>query len=785
MSAIEEMTKNVFGATLTRRKFVKGSGALIVGLSIPAAFTAASGTAAGATNQIDPTALSSWIEIHADNTVTIRTGYVEMGNGTAVSYRQVVAEELNVPFEAITKMVMGSTDTTVAGPGMINGGVNSALGLRKVAAYTYQALLGLASTTLGVPVANLTVANGVVSGGGKKVSYGDLVKNQQLNLTVPITGTSADGNLTVAGNPPLKPVSQYTIIGKSYPNPFTTDIVSGAAVWVANVRLPGMLHARIVRPKTLGSTLISVGELNKKGFPNTQVVVKGNLVGVLSPNEWEAIGAAQQVGGKTKWTEWQGLPGSGNLLGALRSTDYSIVTPSPGAAQRGNTGAALATAAKRLSATYMTPYIKAAPIGPSIALADVQSDGTTHVWMHSQSPGTCQKMCASILNVPLSKVVIHWMDGSGTYGRSNAGPDGAEADAVILSQLVGKPVRVQWMRQEDMQWAVSTFATLADVQAGLDASGNLVAYQADYYQRGRFDARGLGALLAGMPPGADEDGNPAIVQTKGHYSWVYSASTQPGIYDKMPNIAEMAHGAAPFGQVESPYKVGMRIHSMRTPAQREYNFALEGIINEAAATVGVDPIEYRLRQTTNPRLINVLNRLKVEHGWQTRPSPNPKASATGSTPVTGQGMGVMFRSNGFHAFAADITVVPRTGKITVDRYTIVFDGGIIVNPFRVQRNAENGATQGLSEVLREEMAFDKGKITSMDWVSYPILRMIELPKIKAVIINQPDTGVYAQGSEGFNAGPYVAIPAALFDATGKVVRTLPLRPPNVRALLKS
>jgi CO/xanthine dehydrogenase Mo-binding subunit len=782
MGVIEDKTESVFGATLSRRNFVKGTGALIVGLSLPTAFAASSGAAAGATNQVDPSQLASWIEIHPDNTVLIRTGFVEMGNGTAVAYRQIVAEELNVPFEAITKMVLGSTDQTVSGPKMINGGVNSAGDLRKVAAYTYQALLGMASTTLGVPVAGLTVKNGVVSAGGKSVSYGDLVKNQQLSLTIPTTGSMDDGSLAVSGNPPLKPVSEYSIVGKSYPNPFTTDIVSGAAVWVANVRLPGMLHARMVKPKTLGSTLVSVGTLNKKAFPTSQVVVKGNLVGVLSPNEWEAIAAAADVAATTKWSDWQALPGSGNVYKALRATDYSKVTPGPGV-NKGSTSAALASAAKVLSATYTTPYIKQAPIGPSIAVADVRKDGTTHVWYHGQSPGITRKVVASILSTPMSNVVVHWLDGSGTYGRSNAGPDGAEADAVILSQAVGRPVRVQWMRPEDMQWAVSTFATLSDVKLGLDTTGNMVGYQGNYYMRGRFDGRGLGALLAGMPPGAVEDGDPTKVQVNGHYSWSYTASTQPAIYDKVPNIAEMAYGAAPFGQVESPYNVGMRIHSMRTPAQREYNFALEGIINEAAAAAGVDPIEYRLRHTTNDRLITVLKTLKAEHGWQTRPSPSPKAKAAGSTPVTGQGMGVMFRSNGFHAFAADITVNPKTGKIKVDRYTIVFEGGIIVNPRRVQRNAENGATQGLSEVLREEMTFDKSQITSTDWVKYPILRMVDLPKIKAVIISRPDLAVFAQGSEGFNAGPYVAVPAALFDATGKVARSLPLRPPNVRAIL--
>jgi CO/xanthine dehydrogenase Mo-binding subunit len=357
---------------------------------------------------------------------------------------------------------------------------------------------------------------------------------------------------------------------------------------------------------------------------------------------------------------------------------------------------------------------------------------------------------------------------------------------VLLSQAVGKPVRVQWSRQEDMQWSTSTFAVLSDVKAGLDANGNIIAYQANYYQRGRFDGRGLGALLAGTAsPGGVEDGNPTIPRSKGNYSWSYGVSTQTGIYNKMTNVVETGYGAAPFGQLEAPYKVGMRIHSMRTPVQREENMAFEGIINEAAASVGVDPIEYRLRHTTDERLINVLNTLKQTHGWQTRSSPSPQAKATGSTPVKGQGMGVMLRSNGYHAAAADITVNPKTGKITVDKYTIVFEGGIIVNPRRVQRNAENGIVQGISEVLREEVAFDKGKITSTDWVSYPILRMIELPKITAVILSRTDTGVYAQGSEGFNSLPYVALPAALFDATGKVARTTPLRPANVRAILSA
>jgi CO/xanthine dehydrogenase Mo-binding subunit len=265
MSALEEKTIDIFGATLTRRSFVKGAGGMVAGVTLAGAglggkAAKAAGSKAAGFYQLDPSRLASWIEINPDNTVTIRTGKADIGNGTAIAYRQIVAEELNVPVEAITKMYMGSTDTSVDGG--TNGGVNSAANLRKVAAYVFQALLGMGSTKLGVPVANLSVTNGVISGGGQKVSYGDLVKNQQFNLTIPTTGTQDGGTLTVTGNPPLKPLSQYSVIGKSYKSPFLADIVTSQAVWVGNVRLPGMLHARIVRPPTLGSTLISVGELD-------------------------------------------------------------------------------------------------------------------------------------------------------------------------------------------------------------------------------------------------------------------------------------------------------------------------------------------------------------------------------------------------------------------------------------------------------------------------------------------------------------------------------------------
>ena len=267
------------------------------------------------TNSLDPTLPASWIEIHPDNTILIRTGKSDFGQSTTfTAYRQIVAEELNAPFEAITTVVMGDTDRTPDGSGAFDFLGRGTPNIRKAAAYTYQALLDLASQRLGVPKSELSVKDGIVSGGGKSISYGDLVKGQQLKLTIPVSGnlTSIRG-LTVEGNPPMKPVSEYTIIGKSFRNTVTASKVAARETWATDVRLPGMLHARMVHPKTLGSTLVSAGELDKTRFPNAQVVVKGNLVGVVAPTEWEAIRAAQQVASATKWTDWKGLPGNANL----------------------------------------------------------------------------------------------------------------------------------------------------------------------------------------------------------------------------------------------------------------------------------------------------------------------------------------------------------------------------------------------------------------------------------------------------------------------------------------
>src|SRR6201997_2052776 len=322
MATMSEKPGNIVGPTLSRRQFIKAGGVLAVGFRFvgPELLKGATPKPTPFRNSLDPTLSSSWIEIHPDNSVLIRTGKSDFGQGsTFTAYRQIVAEELSAPFEAITTVISGDTDRTPDGSGAFDFLGHGTPNIRKAAAYTYQALLDLASEKLGVPKDKLLVKDGIVSGGGKSISYGDLVKNQQLKLTIPVKGelTSIFG-LTIEGNPPMKPVSEYTIIGKSFKNSIISSKVAAKETWATDVRLPGMLHARVVHPKTLGSTLVSAGALDKSKFPNSQVIVKGNLVGVVAPTEWEAIQAAEQVAAGTKWTEWKGLPGNARLYQHLR-----------------------------------------------------------------------------------------------------------------------------------------------------------------------------------------------------------------------------------------------------------------------------------------------------------------------------------------------------------------------------------------------------------------------------------------------------------------------------------
>jgi CO/xanthine dehydrogenase Mo-binding subunit len=772
---------NVFGAALTRRNFVRGGGALMVGFGLVGVDGLKNSVQAATTkNSLDATLPESWIEIHPDSTILIRTGKSDFGQSTTfTAYRQIVAEELSAPFEAITTVVMGDTDRTPDGSGAFDFLGSGTPNIRKAAAYTYQALLDLASQRLGVPKNQLSVKDGVVSGGGKSMSYGDLVKGQQLKLTIPVKGdlTSIMG-LSVDGNPPMKPVSQYTVVGKPFRNSVTASKVAAKETWATDVRLPEMLHARMVHPKSLGSTLVSVGALDKTKFPNAQVIVKGNLVGVVAPTEWEAIRAAQQVAGATKWKDWKGLPGRARLFDYLkRDADWKTTKVTKSDKSKGDVTPAIAGAAKKINATYQLPYMKHAPIGPTVALADARKDGTVYIYTHNQNPQALRGEIAQMLSTTPDNVVVRTFAGPGHYGRSNGGNAGAEDEAVILSKAVGKPVRVQWMRPEDFQWSTQSPAAMSDVEIGLDASGKMVAYQIDHYMPAMQDDRPIGAVLAGLPtmPAPSEKG-------------VFVGSTvndisDPWIYDGVATLMERGHGTFQVGQKASPLTVGLRDHSMRTPGQFQQNFPRELAVSEAAALAGADAIQFRLDHAKEERVIGVLKAVREASGWETRSSRVNNASASGA-PLRGQGVSVMFRSGTYWACVSHIAVTPSTGAIKVEKVTVAVDPGIVVNPLQLKRQVEGGTVMGVSIALLEELQFDESGITSRDWLTYPILKMADVPEINVVLLNRPEVGSYGGGSEAANALAAPAIAAALFDATGKIARRLPLKAEYVQALLK-
>jgi nicotinate dehydrogenase subunit B len=773
----QEEKIDIFGATLSRRGFVAGGGALLAsfGLLRSASAQEETPTMRGVPTSKVPS--RSFVEIRADNTVIIRTGKSDFGQSTIfTAYRQIVADELYVPFEAITTVVSGDTDRTPDGGGTFDLLGQGMPNIRKAGAYIYQALLDLASKQLKVPKDQLSVKDGIVSGGGKSTSYGDLVKGQQFNLTIPVQGDiHSMFGLVVAGNPPLKPVSQYTVVGKSFPNSAVVPKVSAKETWVTDVRVPGMLHGRVIHPKTLGSKLVSAGAIDKSRFPNTQVVVKGSLVGVVAPTEWEAVKAAQQVASGTKWSDWKGLPGDARLFNFLKEdADWKAVPSAKSKESKGDVAAALAGSAKKLKATYERPYLKHAPIGPTMAVGDVRTDGTVHVHAHTQNAQALRTQIAQMLSMSPDKVTVHTYAGAGHYGRSNGGNAGAEDEAVILSQAVGKPVRVQWMRNDDIQWSTQSSCAFSEVELAVSADGKLIAYQIDHFMPAMQDDRPIGAVLAGLP-------TMAAPNEKGSLFGMKNEPSDPWLYGATPAILERAHGGPQVGQASSPINVGLRDHSLRTPVQYQQNFPRELAITEAAYLAGVDPLQFRINHATEKRALAVLESARESSGWETR-----SGFAKESGPIRhGQGVSLMMRGGAYWACVAQVTVDTNTGAIKVDKVTMVVDPGIVINPLQLKRQVEGGTVMGVSMTLHEELRFNDSTITSADWMSYPIATMAEVPEIKVVLHHHPEVGSYSQGSEAANALAAPAIAAAFFDATGKIARRLPLKPAYINELLKA
>ncbi len=629
---------------LSRREFLKTSGTLVVGFAMSPAVLAASAEKAPVPGDLapDPAKLDSWLAISRDGTVTVFTEKLELGMGVSTGLAQIAAEELDVPIRSVA-FVMGDSarvpyQAGTAASLSIQGGGNP---VRHAAAEARHLLLGMASTRLGAPPDQLTVRDGVVSrtdDPSKSVSYGDLIGGRRFDVTLKSAGAGFFVDI-VGGAQPKSP-SQYKIVGTSVPRIDIPDKATGRFTYIVDVRVPGMLHGRVIRPAPPGASFLSVDPQSVQG---ARVVRKGNFVGVVAETEWAAIQAAQDL--KVTWSSskmaWPAMANLYKAMWALPVHSRHVLT------QQGDVDAAMASSARTIEARYEWPFISHAMMGPSCAVVDVRNGGAT-VWTSSQHPIQLQDGLAELLRLPRNKVHVIWVEGSGSYGRP--GPDDAAGDAALLSQAVGRPVRVQWMRADETAWAPKGPPIVVAVKAGLSDKGEMVAW--DYVARD-FSGRGISpqpSRASNLLPGhligfpADNIDEPANLQE------TYTFANKRKVGEVVPWLQE----ASP-----------LRTSYLRAPGQVGATFGGESFIDEVAAALRVDPVAFRLLYIKEPRAIAVVQAAAKQAGWVSRSSPRPKLSRSGL--VVGRGVAYAPRGNTRVATVAEVEVNQATGQVHVTR----------------------------------------------------------------------------------------------------------------------
>jgi nicotinate dehydrogenase subunit B len=767
--------------TIPRRDFLKTAGVLLVYWSAPENSWSAPESSAKAlaertqgqfdtrNSHVDPRQLDSWIAIAADGTVTARTGKCELGQGMYTAQLQLIAEELSVPIGRVTLI---QCDTDVAPDQGTTSGSQSTptnfneRGLAQAAATAREALIRLAAPRLGVPpgqLAQLDAIDGAVvskADRSKRVTYGDLVAGRRFDL--PLNAAAK-----------RKPASQWTVLGKSVPRVDMAAMATGRFEYVHTVRVPGMLHGAVVRPPEVGARAVSVDESSVSGMPGVvKVVVKNNFVGIIAAKPWQAMQAAGKL--KVDWSAGTGLPPQQDFDAHMRtqpSRDAFVVDTK-------DIDQTMARAGAVVKATYRHPYQMHASMGTSCAVADVRPDSVT-VWSPTQSAYPTRSGVAMLLGVPLEKVRVIFTRGAGCYGINGA--DTVSFDAAVLSQAVGKPVRIQLSRRDEMAWENYGLAYAIDQRAGVGADGAIVAW----------DYEAWSPSLGGRP-GYDQPGNVVTGMLLGHAPATVSPRAAGPASGQLRNNSNAAPSyiAAGTGSIASARVLTHTVDSpfftgpLRSPSRLQNTFAHECFMDELAARAKADPVEYRLRHLKDQRLIDVIKAAAKAANWQTRPSPNPQ-SAIPNPQSRGRGMScVLYEGdNGYVAMVADVEVDRATGIVTATKLSIAQDCGPISNPDGMRNQLEGGALQGLSRCLGEEVTWDDRKVTSIDWRTYHSATLgLHVPAIESVLINntsQPATGA------GETAITIVAaaIGNAIFDATGARIRQVPFTPERVKAAL--
>jgi CO/xanthine dehydrogenase Mo-binding subunit len=723
----------------TRREFLIGTGALVVSFSLasPAPAQVAGKTKPVALDQVD-----SFLAVHRNGTVTMYTGKVDLGTGVRIALRQMVAEELDVALDRI-ELVEGDTALT-PDQGPTWGSLSIQIGgvqLRQAAATARKALIDMAVQKLGLPSADLAVKDGVIfvrAAPQRRLAYAELIGEQAFNLKLDPTA-------------PLKNPREHTVVGQPVPRPDVPGKVTGTHTYMQDFRVPGMLHARVVRPPAIGATLTSVDESSIKSIKGARVVRQKDFLAVVAESEWAAVKAAKQL--KAAWSKWEGLPEMAKLWEHVRNTP---VATDDVAVNQGDPKAALARAAKTLKGTYDFAVHTHGSMGPACAVADVKG-GRAEIWSPSQAPHFVRREVAHVLQMDPKDVRIQYRDGAGCYGRN--GHEDATCDAALISKLIGKPVRVQWMREDEHGWDPKGPPTLVEITGGLDAEGNIIAWDAELWAPKADITKWpptLAATLAGIPQG--EAINPGNIHRNLDPSYPF------------PNQRAVAHRLA---------ATPLRPSWIRTPGRMQNTYANEVFLDECAAAAGADPVEYRLRHLTDPRGIAVLRAAASMAKWETRPSPGKGQSG----PIArGRGVAYVKYENvrTYCAGVAEVEVNRQTGAIRCTRFYVAHDCGQIINPDGVRAQIEGQVIQTVSRTLKEEVKWNRSRVTSVDWASYPILKFPEVPEVVMELINRPNDPPWGVG-EPAACLPPPAISNAVFDAIGVRLRSVPFTAAKVKA----
>lgn len=733
----------------SRRRFLKRSGFLALGFTIPLLDVHSQQTASAdkprlpGDLQVNRT-LSAWIRIQSeDQSVLLMVGKVELGQGILTAVVQVCADELDVEMARV-KVVSGDT-ALVPNEGTTAGSFsmpNCATAVRQAAAEVRAILLDLAQVRLGQPSSGLSVRDGLVQTvSGATISYWDLLVGESLQREA-------------TGRVKTKPIGEHRLVGRSVHRLDLTPKILGQAMFVQELRPKGMVFGHIVRPPTYGARLIAADTAAITRMPGVIKVLRdGSFLGVIAIREGQAQAAALALQQTCQWQVPRELPGTEGMPDWLLKTkpDRIIETKKQVRSTPGQV-------TRTVEASYYRPYHMHASIGTSAALATLGADGVLTVQTHSQSVFETGEAIAKMLGMPLARVRMQHVQGSGCYGHNMA--DDAAADAALLAVAVpGTPVRLQYTREQEHLWEPYGSAMLIKTRAGLDAQGNVLDWDLTIWS---------------TPHGTRPGGQPGNLLSARYLEKPFSIpKPQNG---GAPNFAADRNGIAlydfPGHNVLTHFitEMPLRVSSTRGLGAYANVFAIESFMDELAHSVGADPVAYRLRFLKDERARDAIVRAAEKFGW----------SQWQKSPGRGRGIGFAKYKNiaGYCAVALEVEVNRQSGRIRVLRAVASADSGHIVNPDGVSNQIEGGLIQSLSWTLKEEVQMDDTQVLSQDWSSYPILTFSEVPPVEVVLIDRPGqpflgTGEASQGPTG------AALANAVFDATGVRFRRLPLTPDRV------